>query len=153
MAIVAFHSYHGGYGIIKRADGTCCAYSDSEMLDCPHIGFGAAVDQGKTFNLKTIRKRIDEVIAERAKRIEWVKEFAQTQKNPKWVEGYLMSSCDPSNRRGHGNRGHHTEAEMYDIWDNGGEYLIRYGMGFHLTSKIKYFYRRYLIEQGYIEVQ
>lgn len=157
MAILAFHTYHGGYGIVVRQDGTCCAYRDtSELdneLDYPYIGFGGPVDQGETFDIKAIRKRIDEVIAEREKRIGWVKEFARTQKSPKWVESYLMSSCDPNNIRGHSNRTHHTEAEMYGIWANSGEYLMRFGMGFRFTSKIKYFYRKFLIEKGYIKEQ
>ena len=152
MAIVTLHTYHG-YEIGVRSDGTCFAHPGTDELDFPYFGLGHWEDLGKEYDIKAMRKRIDEWIAEREEHIGWVKEFAQTQKNPKWVENYLLSSCDPSNCRGHGNRSHHREAEMYDIWDNGGEYLMRYGMGFRLTSKIKYFYRRYLIKQGYIEVQ
>lgn len=147
--------YYRGYGLTNGDGGRCSAMHDTPELydkcDYPNIGLGWPVDKGRSYNLEEMKQRIDEVIAERERRIGWVKEFAQTQKKPDWTERYLLESCDPNNDDGHRGRSHHTEAELYHMWSDGIHYYMRWGMGFVEVSKTKYLYRQYLIERGYIE--
>ena len=146
--------YYRGYGLTDVDGDRCCAMHDTPELydkcDYPNIGLGWPVDKGRSYNVEEMKQRIDEVIAERERRIGWVKEFAQTQKKPDWTERYLLSSCDPSNEYGHHSRSHHTEAERYEIWESGGEYYRHCGMGYVNVSKTQYLYRQFLIERGYI---
>lgn len=147
--------YYRGYGLTNGDGGRCSAMHDTPELydkcDYPNIGLGWPVDKGRSYNLEEMKQRIDEVIAERERRIGWVKKFAQTQKKPDWTERYLLESCDPNNDDGHRGRSHHTEAELYHMWSDGIHYYMRWGMGFVEVSKTKYLYRQYLIERGYIE--
>ena len=148
-------TYYRGYGLEGRKDGTCLALSDTpdlhEEMDYMNIGFGGPVDRGRSYTVDKMKKRIDEVIADRQKRIGWVKEFSQTCKKPDWAERYLLQSCDPNNKRGHMRRSNHTEAELYHIWTDDWKYYMRSTFGYVETSRTKYLYRKFLIEKGYIE--
>lgn len=143
-----------GYGLAKCKDGAYTACSDTSELqgkmDYPNIGLGWSVDNGRSYNLEEIKRRIDEVIAMRERRIGWVREFSQTQKNPEWTERYLMESCDPNNNEGHQGRSNHAEAELYSMWYDGTQYKMRWGFGCVTVSKTKFLYRKFLIEKGYI---
>ena len=91
-----YDAYYKGYGLTKCSDGTFTALHDTPELydeqDYPNIGLGFSVDQGKIYDCDSIRIRIDEVIAEREKRIGWVKEFSKTCKNPEWSMGCVTVS-------------------------------------------------------------
>ena len=149
-----YNAHYRGYGLVKREDGTYGAFSDTPELydkqDYPNIGMGWPVDQGITYDYSAMCRRIDEVIADREKRIGWVKEFAQTQKKPEWTERYLLSDSDPDNDEGHRGRSYHTVGELYHSWQSGVEYYRRYGMGYVKISKTLFLYRRFLIGKGYI---
>ena len=149
-----YDAYYKGYGLTKCSDGTFTALHDTPELydeqDYPNIGLGFPVDQGKTYDCDSIRIRIDEVIAEREKRIGWVKEFSKTCKNPEWTERYLLDSCDPTNGNGHRSRSNHTEAEIYNIWYDGISYNMEWSMGCVTVSKTKFLYRKFLLGKGYI---
>ena len=149
-----YNEYYRGYGLTLCKDGSCTAVNNTRELhgkmDYPNIGLGWPVDKGRKYTVEEMRQRIDEVIAERERRIGWVKEFAQTQKKPEWTERYLLSSCDPGNNEGHGRRSYHTEAELYHSWQSGGEYYQRYSMGYIKISRTLFLYRQFLIEKGYI---
>ncbi|MBO4499155.1 MAG: hypothetical protein J5732_02750 [Bacteroidaceae bacterium] len=143
-----------GYGLTKCQNETCTASNDTPELqgkmDYPNIGLGWSVDNGRSYSLEEIKQRIDEVIAERGRRIGWVREFSQTQKNPEWTERYLMESCDPNNDEGHQDRSNHAEAELYGMWYDGTYYKMHWGMRCVTVSKTKFLYRKFLIEKGYI---
>ena len=149
-----YDAIYKGYGLTKCSDGTYTAVNITpeliDTVDFPNIGLGWPVDQGRTFDYDAICKRIDEVIAERDKRIGWVKEFAQTCEKSDWTERYLLDSCDPTNRNGQRHKSHHAEAEHNDIWFDGDEYRMWWCMGYVKTSRTKYLYRCFLIEKGYI---
>lgn len=149
-----YDSCYRGYGLTERKDGTCCAINNTPDLygqvDYPNIGLGWSVDNGRSYTTEQMHRRIDEVIAERERRIGWVKEFAATCDKPERVESYLLSSCDPNNLQGHQSRSNHTQAELYDMWFDGREYNMRYSLGYIGVSKTKYLYRQFLIEKGYI---
>lgn len=150
----SYDACYKGYGLTRCDNGTYTAVNNTpeldDTVDYPNIGLGWVVDQGKTYDYNAICLRIDEVIAEREKRIGWVREFAKTCKNPDWTERYLLGSCDPNNRNGHRHRSHHTEAEYSEIWQDGNEYRMRWCMGYKNTSRTKYLYRRFLIGKKYI---
>ena len=149
-----YDSYYRGYGLTERKDGTYSAINDTPDLhgqvDYPNIGLGWAVDNGRNYTLEQMQQRIDEVIAERDKRIGWVKEFAATCDKPERVESYLLSSCDPNNVEGHRGRSNHTEAELHHTWFDGTHYNMRWCFGYIAVAKTKHLYRQFLIEKGYI---
>ena len=149
-----YRAYYKGYGLTQCPDGTYTAVNNTLELhdecDYPNIGLGWPVDLGRKYDYEAICKRIDEVIADREKRIGWVREFAKTTEKPDWTERYLLGSCDPSNEYGHQSRSHHTEAETHEIWDAGYGYHMRWSMWWVETSKTKFLYRQFLIERGYI---
>lgn len=148
-----YQTKYRGYGI-NIGSKRCIASTDTPELydkcDYPNIGYGWPVDRGIDYDYDSICKRIDEVIAEREKRIGWVREFAQTTKKPDWTERYLLSSIDPNNDYGHQGRSCHTKAELTNIWPSGDEYYMQWGMGRVKTSQTMYLYRQFIIAKGYI---
>lgn len=151
---INYDIYYKGYGLKIRNDKSCCALNDTpelrDELDFPNIGLGGPFDKGHSYTVEEMKKRIDEIISDREKRVLWVEEFAQTCKKPNLVKKYLLESCDTSNRNGHARRSNHTEAEIYNIWSDGVKYYMEYTLGFVETSKIKYLYRKFLCEKRYI---
>jgi hypothetical protein len=149
-----YDEYYRGYGLTRCKDGSCTAISNTPELndktDYPNIGLGWPVDKGRSYNVEEMKQRIDEVIAERERRIGWVKEFAKTQPKPDRTERYLLSDSDPYNEDGHRGRSYHTVGELYHSWQSGVEYYRRYCMGYIKISKTLFLYRQFLIEKGYI---
>lgn len=150
-----YNEYYRGYGLTYRKDGYCTASDDTpelwDKIDYPCIGLGRSLDNGRNYTVAEMKQRIDEVIAEREKRIGWVKEFAKTQKKPDWTERYLLSEWDPNNKMGHCGESHHHQAETTEIVKVDDEYRMPFGMGWVKTSKTKYLYRQFLIGKSYIK--